>query len=420
MVYRTATSCLTALGNVHQQHVVTIEGVNQEELNPLQQAICEEGGTQCGFCTPGFIVSMTGFCLSDKAPTQAGAVAAVDGNICRCTGYKSIERALGRMTALLAEKGADASGEDGVDTIGFLIDKGVLPAYFATIPGRLAALALEPNGVFREKKGGRFLGGGTDLYVQQHEAMVDANIDFGSVRKELKGIFQEGGQCVIGGGATVMDLMESPVMRKAFPHFDHYARLISSTPIRNIATVAGNFVNASPIGDLSIFFLAVDAKLLLSDGMFLRELPLRKFFKGYKQLNKEPGECILKIFFDMPGPDELFHFEKVSKRTCLDIASVNTAMWVRMKGGRIMEGNISAGGVGPVPAWLEGASGVLSGRPVGEELVREVVERAQAEVTPISDARGAATYKRLLLGQLIKAHFLTLFPNLGVEALLEI
>jgi xanthine dehydrogenase small subunit len=122
----------------------------------------------------------------------------------------------------------------------------------------------------------------------------------------------------------------------------------------------------------------------------------------------------------MPGPDEFFHFEKVSKRTCLDIASVNTAIRVRMKGGRIVEGSISAGGVGPVPGWLEGASGLLAGSRVDEALVLEVVERARTEISPISDARGTAAYKRLLLGQLIKAHFLTLWPNLSVERILEI
>ena len=462
VAYQQATSCLTALGNVHGMHVVTIEGVNLEELNFIQQAICEEGGTQCGFCTPGFIVSMTGYCLSNGTPGATGAVAAVDGNICRCTGYKSIERALGRVTALLGAADMseglteDAAGDEMTrdaawakmtgDRIKFLIERNVLPAYFNEIPRRLAALALEPNGVLRrggengrprdggdgrlrgengEPQGGdepaqRFLGGGTDLYVQQHEAMVEADIDFLSVRKSLKGIAEEEGRCIIGGAATVTDLLGSPVIRKAFPRFDEYARLISSTPIRNIATVAGNFVNASPIGDLTIFFLALNARLLLSDGALVRELPLREFFNGYKQLNKAPHEFIWKIIFDTPGPDELFHFEKVSKRTCLDIASVNSAMHVRIKGGQIVEGSISAGGVGPVPAWLEGASGVMNGRRVDEALVREVVETAQNEISPISDARGAAVYKRLLLGQLIKAHFLTLFPNLSVTRILEL
>jgi xanthine dehydrogenase small subunit len=235
---------------------------------------------------------------------------------------------------------------------------------------------------------------------------------------DLKGIVAVDGKCIIGGAATVSDMIASSVIRRAFPHFDEYAKLISSTPIRNIATVAGNFVNASPIGDLTIFFLALDARLTLSDGVKRRELSLRKFYRGYKLLDKGPGEYIERISFDLPGWDMLFHFEKVSKRTNLDIASVNTAILLRMSEGRIVEGHISAGGVGPVPAWLGGASAVMSGRKPDVELLEEVVERAQAEISPISDARGTEAYKRLLLGQLIKAHFLTLFPELPVEEVL--
>ena len=268
------------------------------------------------------------------------------------------------------------------------------------------------------RRGLRFLGGGTDLYVQQHEALVEAELNFMVGKEDLKGIFEVDGRCVIGGAATVSDMIGSPVIRRAFPHFDEYARLISSTPIRNIATVAGNFVNASPIGDLSIFFLALDAGLTLNDGVRRREVPLRNFFKGYKLLDKDPDEYIEKISFDLPGRDMLFHFEKVSKRTNLDIASVNTAMLVRMSEGRIVEAALSAGGVGPVPAWLEGASSVMIGRMPDGELVENVVERAEAEISPISDARGTETYKRLLLGQLIKAHFLTLFADLNVEEIL--
>jgi xanthine dehydrogenase small subunit len=411
VVYRSVTSCLTALGNVHQKHVVTIEGLNGEELNFLQRMIVEEGGTQCGFCTPGFIVSMAGFCLSDKAPTPARALAEVDGNICRCTGYKSIERALARVVGLLEERGR-------VNTVDFSVDKGIVPAWFAAIPGRLAELALQPNGVLHEGRKARFLGGGTDLYVQQPEAMVGADLEFLGVREDMKGIGESAGTCVIGGAVTISDMMESPVICGAFPHFDDYVRLIASTPIRNIATVAGNFVNASPIGDISIFFLALDAQLTLSNGLSRRELPLRKFYAGYKLLNKEPDEFIEKISFNKPGRDELFHFEKVSKRTNLDIASVNTAIRVKLSAGKIVAGHISAGGVGPVPAWLEGASAVMSGRRPDVGLLEEVVEAAQTEVSPISDVRGTADYKRQLLGQLIKAHFLTFFPGLPVEEIL--
>lgn len=407
VIYRSATSCLTALGNVHQKHVVTIEGLNLESLNFLQQVICEEGGTQCGFCTPGFIVSMAGFCLSDKAPTYAQALASVDGNICRCTGYKSIERALARVTELLAA--APAPG----DPISFAIANNILPAYFKDIPRRLAELCLEPNGVLHDSGSTRFLGGGTDLYVQQPEAMVEAGLEFLSVKNKLKAISQEDGRCIIGGAATVSDMLESPVIRRAFPRFDHYARLISSTPIRNIATIAGNFVNASPIGDLSIFFLALDAQLTLTNGRSQRQVPLRNFFKGYKILDKAADEYIEKISFQLPQKDTLFHFEKVSKRTHLDIASVNTAIRLKMaKDGTIFEASLSAGGVAPIPARLEATEKLLLGRKPDSNLLDEIIDTAKTEITPISDVRGSAGYKQLLLGQLIKAHFLTLFPPL--------
>ena len=148
MVYRQVTSCLTALGNVHQKHVVTIEGLNGEGLSFLQRVIGEEGGTQCGFCTPGFIVSMAGFCLGDEARTQANALAAVDGNICRCTGYKSIERALARVVEFLG-----AQDEEVIDPIGFAIKNGIVPAWFAEIPGRLAAMRSQSNGVLQPRQG---------------------------------------------------------------------------------------------------------------------------------------------------------------------------------------------------------------------------------------------------------------------------
>ena len=125
--YQTIVSCLTPIGNVHHKHVVTIEGLNQIDLNPVQQAICDENGTQCGFCTPGFIVSLTGFCLSNKPSSPANAIAAIDGNICRCTGYKSIERAAKLVSTLMEEN----TGKDS--TIDFLQTIKILPGYFSGI-----------------------------------------------------------------------------------------------------------------------------------------------------------------------------------------------------------------------------------------------------------------------------------------------
>ncbi|GAA0537681.1 FAD binding domain-containing protein [Chitinophaga japonensis] len=413
--YRSFTSCLTPLGNVHGRHVVTIEGINPEEgLNPIQQAMYAESATQCGFCTPGFVMSLAGFCLGHRPATAEQAIAAVDGNICRCTGYKSIERAAAKVAQLLAQRG-DAAAVD------FAVEQHLVPAWFAGIRERLRALQLSANGEFEpaDDVQAHYVGGGTDVYVQKPEEMKLQAIRFLFDQPPLNGIAREGDRCVLGPAVTVTDLLESPLIQQYFPRFPAYARLVSSTPIRNMATIGGNFINASPIGDFTIFFLALDAMLVLSNGRSSRELPLRTLYKGYKTLDKAPEEYIAQVWFTLPGAGQQFHFEKVSKRTHLDIASVNSAISLTLDGDAIKEVRISAGGVGPVPMLLEKTAAFLQGQPLRETLVQAAIAIAQTEIAPISDARGTAEYKRLLLGQLIKAHFITLCPQLQAAAMLN-
>lgn len=409
--YRSYTSCLTPIGNVHGKHVVTIEGVNLESLNKVQQCMADSSATQCGFCTPGFIMSFTGFCLAAKESTLQHAISAIDGNICRCTGYKSIERAASQLVELM-ESRKDA------DLVQFLCLHKILPEYFLQIPGKLKTLSQQ----LQHRRGGNttssFIGGGTDLYVQRPEEMQSAEIDFLAGEGSFSGIKTEGNRCIIESAATVTDLLESQIIKRYFPRFNNYAQLISSTPIRNMATVAGNFINASPIGDLTIFFLALDAQVLLTNGENQRELPLRQLYKGYKTLDKGAEEYISSIAFELPASTARFNFEKVSKRTHLDIASVNSAIKIDAVDGFLGEVHISAGGVGPIPKYLENTSSFLTNQPVSWNLVLEAVAVAQSEITPISDARGSADYKRLLLGQLLKAHFVTLFPDLSFQKML--
>ena len=412
LIYRSATCCLMALGNAQSKHIVTIEGLNMDGLNPIQQAMSDESATQCGFCTPGIVVSLAGYCLSKKDPTYANALANIDGNICRCTGYKSIERAAVRVVDLLKER------KGGEPVLYATITK-ILPAYFNKIKERLVKISKASA----KSKGSnrpvvKTLAGGTDLYVQQHENMVEANIHFINNDSALKDITTEGNKCMIGGGATVTDLLDSPVFQQYFPAIAKHFKLVSSTPIRNMATIAGNFINASPIGDLTIFFLALDAQLILKNNRKSRQVALRKLYKGYKQPDKKPEEIVEKIWFELPSSNTLFNFEKVSKRTHLDIASVNSAINIVMEEGQILAASLSAGGVGPIPMYLNKTSLFLTGKQVDGETIERAIEIAQSEISPISDARGSAAYKRLLLGQLIKAHFITMFPALKVEKLL--
>jgi xanthine dehydrogenase small subunit len=253
--YESMTSCLVPLGNVQGKHVVSIEGINfPDKLNPVQQAMADCGATQCGFCTPGFVMSLAGFCLSGVYPTKENAIAAVDGNICRCTGYKSIEKA----AVIVAEK---LKGKN--DPIKFVTEQNILPGYFAEIKNKLQSLR---DARLRTSDSGlptQIVGGGTDLYVQKHDDMTHAGINFVFDNTELNGITKEVNRCIIGPSATVTDLKNSSIITEAFPDFHRFSKLISSTPIRNMATIAGNFVNASPIGDLTIFFLALDATIEL-------------------------------------------------------------------------------------------------------------------------------------------------------------
>ncbi|WP_460943624.1 FAD binding domain-containing protein [Spirosoma daeguense] len=410
--YRTATSCLMSLGNAQGKHIVTVEGLNMDALNPIQQAMVDESATQCGFCTPGFVVSLAGFCLSAKAPTYQNAIAAIDGNICRCTGYKSIERAAGKVAHLLENRTDETPTQ-------FAVEQEILPAYFATIPKRLQTLILDLNGEQAiDTSGSQYVAGGTDVYVQRHDEVKDASMQFLFDKPDLKGIRQEENQCVIGAAVTVTDLMESPIFQSHFPDFARYTKLISSTPIRNVATIGGNFINASPIGDFTIFFLALDATLTLRNGEQTRYVPLRRFYKGYKKLDKEPHEYLEQIRFTLPDSATRFNFEKVSKRTNLDIASVNSAIQISLAGDVLSVVNLSAGGVGPIPKRLEKTEAYLTNKHLSEAVLIDAIAIAQTEISPISDARGSGTYKRLLLSQLLKAHFIHFFPELNVDAIL--
>jgi len=404
--YRTMTSCLMPLGNANGKHIVTIEGLNLTDLTPVQKAMIENSATQCGFCTVGFVVSLVGFCLSDKATNTANAIASVDGNICRCTGYKSIERAAASVASGL-------NGLDPINRLERLVAYGYLPTYFLNIAARLADIP--QSGAASSDGAAPLIAGGTDLYVQRPDSLAGAPARLSFDTLERRQISLVGQTLTIGCGATVEDLRIAPLLQQQFPRLMKHTKLISSTPIRNMATIGGNFVNASPIGDMTIFFLALDGILVIRKGEETRELPLSEFYKGYKDLDLAADEILESICIQTFGDNDYFNFEKVSKRTHLDIASVNSALFLRVVGKRIKKAVLSAGGVAPVPLYLAETSRFMVGRSADRETFELAARKALEEVSPISDARGSADYKRLLLRQLVYAHFYELFPELATE-----
>ncbi len=399
--YKTIVSCLTPLALAHGKHIVTIEGLNGATLNPVQQAIVDHSGTQCGFCTPGFVVSLMAHCLSGDTANLEKMLASVDGNICRCTGYKSIEKAVKQVWELTRSRNGD-------DPVEWMISQGYLQEWFRTIPIRLAGISNQPD---ISPASPVIIGGGTDLMVQKADDIVFKKIEkahsLSSKRIEI-----QDNTCIISGSCTVSEMLESELLKQCFPRLEKHFSLISSTPIRNMATVAGNIVNASPIADLAIFFLALDAEISLENGEGTKRcLPLKDFFKGYKQLDLQPGELVYGLRFNLPGNHDHFNFEKMSKREHLDIASVNTAIMARVNDGKIEHLHLSAGGVAPIPLYLAETSRFFTGKEINGDILLKANEVLQEEISPISDIRGSAEYKRLLLRQLLFAHFTELFPE---------
>jgi xanthine dehydrogenase small subunit len=408
--YKSVVSCLTPLGNAHGKHIVTVEGINTGHLSPVQKALVDNSATQCGFCTPGIVMSLTAYSLADIKASAETAIASVTGNICRCTGYKSIERAAEAIADTLKNKNAS-------DPVRWLVEQKHLPDYFLTIAERLAQIvSVEFPGA---DKGIR-IAGGTDLMVQKAEELADSDITPFQDRKDLKGINFINGRCIIGAAVTMSEVEQSAALRKFLPELPSYMKLIASEPVRNMATVAGNIVNASPIGDMSVMLLALNAEVTIEGAGQVRSVPLKNFFKGYKRIDLTKEEFISSIAFDYQPEPALFSFEKVSKRTHLDIASVNSAMLLTMKGQNISECYLSAGGVSPVPLFLRKTGEFFTSKPVSLEIILQANTVMQEEISPISDVRGSAEYKRLLLRQLLIAHFLRLFPkrlNISIEKL---
>lgn len=397
--YQSITSCISPLGNAHGKHIVTIEGTNLEnKLTATQHAMKENFATQCGFCTPGFVIGLTGFALSENDKNKSNALNAISGNICRCTGYKSIEKASGEIYQKLKHK----------TNLNWLIKHQFIPDYFAEIPKKLKQLKTEKN--LQPK--GKFVSGGTDLYVQQADNLIDNAVNLIQNHQALKGIKIENNSCTIGAQNTVSDLWNNAELNTHFPKLKQHLKLVSSEQIRNMASFGGNLVNASPIGDMTIFFLALNSNItIINEDLKERTLPLNQFYKGYKTFDLKEGELIKNITFQLPSKHTKFNFEKVCKRTHLDIASVNSAFNISIKNNNISEAHIAIGGVAAIPKYLFETSKFLIGKSVSTQTIMEANQILQNEISPISDVRGTNDYKRLLARQLFFAHFTETFPE---------
>ncbi len=416
VTYRPMTSCLIPVGEMLGKHVVSIEGLNLHDLSPIQKAMVVEGGTQCGYCTPGFIVSLSAWLMDSTKPlNRDGLMHAISGNLCRCTGYRSIKDAGLKVAQKLRPE------TDGKDRIDHLCNSGHLPGYFLGIPDQLKEMQpkitveteqveIDPSARFR-------IAGGTDLYVQKGEEIPDTPVAILN-DTPVPEARESDNFIMMDARMTFESMSEDPLIRKTIPDIRKFNELIASWPVRTRSTLGGNIVNASPIADMTVLLLALDSSVEITSDGHSRWHLLKDFYLGYKQLAKSDDEIITRIRFGKPDKNTYINWEKVSKRAWLDIASVNSAGVLKVADGIIDEAHLSLGGVAPIPLHLKEASGFLKGKMLKPESVWECIEIAMDEISPISDVRGSAEYKRLLARQLLLTHFTKLFPAECPEQLL--
>jgi len=440
--YRAMPSCLLAAGELQNKHCISLEGLVEGAdggPTPVMRAFLEENASQCGFCTPGFIISLTSWLAEPRVPDMAGALRAVDGNLCRCTGYAAIRRAAARLVKEFARLPLDPK-----ERLRALVNAKVLPrsvleyieesAVATAAAGATAVSGAAPAG------GAVTVGGGTDFYVRNPEPeegfapfITRSMPEFSRIRER-----SEGGQAWldVGAAVSVSDFFASPEVRRAVPGIERFETAFASILIRNLATIGGNIANASPVADITSMLLALRARLSIVerarvssagagglDGAPARAVPLENFFLGYKKLDLRPGEVLAGIHIPL-GRDSaarLFSFEKASKRKNLDIAAVNTAISFSLIDGRFTDVGVSLGGVAPVPTLCQPAIDALEGQRCDlsnasrlAALARMAAQSARDAVHPIGDVRGSEEYRRRMVHQLMLAHFVRLFESSGI------
>lgn len=367
---RPLNACILFLPQLHGKAVRTVEGISGPDgtLHPVQRAMIDHHGSQCGFCTPGFVASMACAHLNG----ETGFDDALAGNLCRCTGYAPIIRA--------AEAAADQPVPDWMNDA---------PIKAPPLPAR-PENSDELSDWYMAHPDGVLVAGATDvgLWVTKGLREFD-HVAFLAGCKDLQKIEETAEGLRIGAGVT-MDRVQS-VMADRHPSFAEMIRRYGSLQVRNAATIGGNIANGSPIGDNPPALIALGAKLHLRQGDERREMEIGEFFIGYGKQDRQPGEFIEAV--TIPNQLDRLKVYKLSKRFDQDISAVCGALNIAVTDGTITEARIAFGGMAGIPKRATHVEAVLVGQPWSKTTVREAMRALEQDFTPLSDMRASAAYR---------------------------
>lgn len=409
LVREPINSCLTTIGQLHGLGVRTIEGLSpaQGPLHPVQAAFAEGGGTQCGFCTPGFVMSAYAFAAGGEPPKPGRIHGALAGNLCRCTGYRPIVDAVQKA----ASAPADPLAESRPQLVSAL--KKHAPrrsARFehdgrwfhapATFEEALALRAAYPEALV--------LAGGTDLglRISRQREPLAAIIHVGRL-PVLTAIKEDKRRIVLGAAVTCARALD--LLSPHYPHLAPYLTRFGSRQIRNLGTLGGNIGTASPIGDFLPVLLALDATIKVrSAARGAREITAERFFRGYRRTDLAKDELIESVAIPKPSADDVLFADKVSKRYDQDISTVCGVFRLRLKDGVICDARLAFGGLAATPKRAHAAEAALTGRHVEGAAFAAAGHLVADEFEPISDWRGSAVYRRAVAKNLLQRLYMRL------------
>ncbi len=413
LAYLAIDACIAMVYQLDGCHVVTVEGLcegKSESLSPVQQAMVDCHGSQCGFCTPGFVTTLQG--LVEQQVEEGVAMDAetlrygLSGNLCRCTGYEQILEA-GRSI-----KNAQPLA-DRYDAAPMLADFAKLasePVMIKTMDGIVTRRIFLPTTIEEAARfkadhpGARLISGATDIGVLRNHGRMDPEMVIGL--RNLIGfdfITITDDTLICGAGAT-WDSIEAAV-QDLVPDFGRVLSRFGSPQIRNMATIGGNIANASPIADSLPFLYATDSQVELTSVRGKRLVAIDKFYRGYKQLDLAEDELITAIHTPIPKKGERLKLFKISKRRDMDISTVTAGFWIRLEKERIAEARFAIGGCGPTIIRCHKAEAEVVDQPLTEETFRAAGRLARNEVTPITDVRASAEYRLQLTENLFVKAF---------------
>lgn len=411
--YDAINSCITLLGSLHGKELITVEAFQQAPCHPVQQGMMEKHGAQCGFCTPGIVMSLTALHASRKghAVSNHQILEALSGNLCRCTGYRPIIEA-GR-DAMVKEWTPDAAHPAAGMSPG-LSESALSRIHRDNITMEAAGgarydapVSLEDlRSLRRAYPDSRLVAGSTDLALEitQQLTSLDHLVSVERV-PELNGCVLEGDELVVGAATTYQTFRKE--LCDLWPAFDAMLERLGSLQIRNRGTLGGNIANASPIGDMPPPLIALNATLVLDGPDGQRSMPAEEFFLGYKKTALKSGEFLYSVRIPAPKTNETLHIYKVSKRLDDDISAVLGAFKLTITDGVISNCRLAFGGMAATPARALHAENALTGQPWNDSTVAAAISVLGSDFSPLSDVRASATYRLQVAGNLLRRAWLS-------------